>query len=161
MRKIITLMILIATFAMESKAQILTPVKWNVTCKKVSEGVYDIISTATIDAGWHMYDVKLPEGGPLSTSFNLYKDETSGVTLIGEFKATTKAEVEKSEAFDMDVRFFEKTVIFIQRIKVKDDKGVISGYIEFMACSGGQCIPPGEAEFEFKFPYTEPVAKKK
>ena len=97
-----------------------------------------------------MYDTKLPEGGPLPTTFNLDEDEASGIELVGEFKATTDAKTEHSDAFDMDLKYFEGTVTMVQRVKVTGDKAKLVGYVEFMACSGGQCTPPSEEEFDFE-----------
>ena len=57
---------------------------------------------------------------------------------------------EKSEAFNMELKYFEGTVTFVQRVKLKKDKAKLVGYIEYMSCSGGQCIPPAEEEFEFE-----------
>lgn len=150
MKKLIVIMVLFAAFATELSAQILKPVKWNITYKKVSEGVYDIICKATIEESWHLYDAKLPEGGPLSTSFNIDDEETSGIELVGDFKATTKPETEYSEAFDMELRYFSKTVTFVQRVKLTKPTAKLVGYIEFMSCSGGQCTPPSEEDFEFE-----------
>lgn len=142
-------MILFAAFATNLSAQVLKPVKWEISQKKVSEGVYDIVCKATIDATWHLYDTKLPEGGPLSTSFNMDEDETAGIELVGEFKATTQAKTEHSEAFDMDLKYFENTATFIQRVKLTKPTAKLVGYVEFMACTGGQCTPPAEADFSF------------
>lgn len=151
MKKILTVLFLVAAFATGVTAQILKPVKWQMTQKKVSPGVYDITCKATIDATWHLYDTKLPEGGPLPTTFNMDEDETSGVELVGEFEATTKPQTERSEAFDnMELKYFNSTVTFVQRVKVTKPKAKLVGYVEFMACSGGQCIPPAEAEFSFE-----------
>lgn len=149
MKKLFTLFVLLASFTLCSTAQIVNPVKWKITTKKVSPGVYDIICTATIDASWHLYDTNLPEGGPLSTTFNMDEDETKGIELVGDMKATTKPLLEQSEAFGMELRYFEKTATFVQRVKLTSDKAKLVGYVEYMACSGGQCIPPAEAEFDF------------
>ncbi|MGL5683221.1 MAG: protein-disulfide reductase DsbD domain-containing protein [Marinifilaceae bacterium] len=150
MKKLLTLFVLMASFTLCTTAQIVNPVKWKFTMKKVSEGVYDIIATATIESSWHLYDTDLPEGGPLSTTFNVDTDETQGIELVGTMKATTKPHVEQSEAFDMELRYFEKTATFVQRVKLTKPKAKLVGYVEYMACSGGQCIPPAEAEFEFE-----------
>lgn len=151
MKKILILIITVAAFATTLTAQVVKPVKWQITQKKVSDGVYDIICKATIDATWHLYDSKLPDGGPLPTTFNMDEDETKGVELVGEFKATTKPLTEISAAFDnMELKYFEATATFIQRVKVKPNAKLV-GYVEFMACCGGQCIPPAEADFNFTF----------
>lgn len=150
MKRLFAIVVLVAAFATGLSAQVLKPVKWEISHKKVSEGVYDIICKATIDASWHLYDTKLPEGGPLPTTFNLDEDEASGIELVGEFKATTEAKVEHSDAFDMDLKYFEGTVTMVQRVKVTAAKGKLVGYVEFMACTGGQCTPPSEAEFDME-----------
>lgn len=150
MKKLFAIMILFAAFATNLSAQVLKPVKWEITSQKVSEGIFDIVCKATIDNTWHLYDTKLPEGGPLSTSFNMDEDETTGIELVGEFKATTKPKTEHSEAFDMDLNYFENTATFIQRVKLTKPAGKLVGYVEFMSCTGGQCTPPAEADFSFE-----------
>ena len=151
MKKIISLLFVIAVFTTGVSAQVLKPVKWQITQKKVSEGVFDITCTATIENTWHLYDTPLPPNGPLPTTFNIDQEETSGIEKVGKFKATTSPQVEHSEAFDMDVKYFTDKVTFVQRVKLTEDKGKLVGYVEFMACCGGQCIPPAEADFKFEF----------
>lgn len=149
MKKLFIILILSA-FAAGINAQVLKPVKWQISQKKVSEGVYDIVCKATIDESWHLYDTELPDGGPLPTTFNMDEDETTGVELVGKLKATTKPVSEYSEPFHMEVKYFKNTVTFTQRVKVTGSKGNLVGYVEFMACKGGQCIPPQEADFSFQ-----------
>ena len=150
MKKFFVLAAVVTVMVGAAVAQIMKPVKWEITLKKVSEGVYDVVCKATIDKGWHLYDTKLPEGGPLPTTFNVDEEESSNVELDGEFKATTEALTEQNEAFNMELKYFENTVTFVQRVKVTEGTGKIVGYVEYMACSGGQCIPPAEEEFEFE-----------
>lgn len=145
---IVLLILCLSVFTV--KAEVLTPVKWKISTKKVSATEYDIICEATINSSWHLYDSYLPEGGPLSSSFNM--DESScGIVLVGKFLPITKPMIEKSNAFNVEVRYFEKKVTFVQRVKITGEAPKIIGYVEFMACSGGQCIPPSEVEFEFEF----------
>ena len=56
MKKILVIMVLFAAFTTGLTAQVLKPVKWQITQKKVSDGVYDIICKATVDGGWHLYE---------------------------------------------------------------------------------------------------------
>ena len=51
-------------------AQIQDPVQFKTELKKISETEAQIIFTGTIDAGWHVYSTDLPEGGPISATFN-------------------------------------------------------------------------------------------
>ncbi|MDR2414408.1 MAG: disulfide bond formation protein DsbD [Odoribacteraceae bacterium] len=150
MKRILIFTVLLTMMAGAATAQILKPVKWTISVKKVSEGVYDVLCKATIDATWHLYDTKLPEGGPLPTTFHVDTDETDGVELVDEFKATTKPRIEKSEAFNMELAYFANTATLVQRVKLTKEKAKLVGYVEFMACNNGQCIPPAEEEFEFE-----------
>ena len=120
MKRLLILTAILTLMVGAANSQVLKPVKWQISFKKVSEGVYDIICKATIESGWHLYDTKLPENGPLPTTFN------------------------------MELKYFEGTVTFVQRVKLKGAKAKLVGYVEYMSCSGGQCIPPAEEEFEFE-----------
>ena len=51
------------------QAQILEPVKWNFEEKNSGPDTKELIFSATIDPGWHLYNLRLPEGGPVPTSF--------------------------------------------------------------------------------------------
>ncbi|MDR2129749.1 MAG: disulfide bond formation protein DsbD [Odoribacteraceae bacterium] len=150
MKRVLMFAVLLTLMTGATTAQVLKPVKWAITVKKVSDGVYDVQCKATIDATWHLYDTKLPEGGPLPTTFHLDADETDGIELVGEFKATTKPHIEKSEAFNMELAYFANAATLVQRVKLTKEKAKLVGYVEFMACNNGQCIPPAEEEFEFE-----------
>ncbi len=129
-------------------AQIENPVKWNFTSK--TEGDEIILSfNATIEGDWHLYDVYLEEGGPISTSFN-YENENS-FEKVGKIKSSPAPTKSYDEAFEMDLRYFKKQVTFTQRIKIKDASiKNIKGYVEYMVCNDGSCLPPTEADFNFK-----------
>ena len=134
-----------------STLQVAKPVKWKITYKKVSEKVYDIICKATIEKGWYLYDSELPDGGPQPTTFNVDTRASRNVELAGKFKATSGPLTEYSQAFKMELKYFKDTVTFVQRVTQTKAPAKLTGYVEFMACSGGQCIPPAEVEFEFTF----------
>ena len=83
MKRLLILTAILTLMVGAANSQVLKPVKWQISFKKVSEGVYDIICKATIESGWHLYDTKLPENGPLPTTFNLDEDETKDIELYG------------------------------------------------------------------------------
>ena len=73
MKKLIS-SIMLALIALVAQAQILTPVKWKIKLDdKGGAPEKEIVFTATADKGWHLYDMNLPEGGPVSTSFTFEK----------------------------------------------------------------------------------------
>ncbi len=147
MRKFLVLFALLIT-QLGSYAQILEPVKWSFHTEEKGDEVI-LNFKAVIDSHWHLYDVNLPEGGPISTSFN-FEDE-KGFEKIGEMKSNPAPIDTFDPTFEMNLRYFEKEVTFSQRIKVKDANiKNIKGYVEFMACDDETCLPPTEVDFTFK-----------
>jgi DsbC/DsbD-like thiol-disulfide interchange protein len=47
----------------------------------------------------------------------------------------------------MPVSYFEKSVVFQQKIKLKGKAATVKGRVEFMVCDEKQCLPPTEVEF--------------
>ncbi len=132
----------------QSFSQIEEPVKWSFSSKQSGQEV-QLIFKAIIDQGWHLYDTSLPDGGPVPTSIN-YSD-SSLFELTGELKKNPQPVQIFDKAFQMDLRYFNRQVEFIQTIRLKSDKAVtVSGYVEFMVCDDERCLPPTEADFEFK-----------
>ncbi len=128
------------------QAQIFDPVKFKTELKKLSEQEAEVIFTATIDNGWHVYSTDL-EDGPISATFNAEKIE--GVELVG--KLTPRGtEVEKFDnIFDMNVRYFETTGQFVQKIKFTGSSYTLEGYLEYGACNDETCLPPSEVPFKY------------
>ena len=53
--------------------------------------------------------------------------------------------------FGMQVRFFENTATFVQKIKLTGGGSYdISGYLEYGACNDENCLPPTAVDFSFK-----------
>ena len=131
--------------AFSAKAQIFEPVKWKTSVTKVSESEYDLVITASIDEGWHLYSQNVPEGGPIATSFYF---EEEGYTLVGTTKEGKGHEV-YDKIFEMDIKYFDGKTEFKQRVKAK--KGAtIYAEVEFMVCDDTKCLPPTIAELEFE-----------
>lgn len=128
------------------QAQIVNPVSWTFSQKKISDTEYELHFSAKIEKGWHLYSNKLPEGGPIATSIN-YEDQT-GFELIGEIETIPEAEKVFDATFNMDLEYFSNQAEFIQKIKLTSDNLVeVKGYVEYMSCNDETCTPPTEADF--------------
>ncbi len=134
--------------ALGLQAQIHQPVKWKIHIEDTPTAEKNIVFTASIEKGWHLYDMNLPEGGPVSTSFTFEK--VKGAELSGEPVADTKPKVVYDEQFGMDLRWFPDAVTFTQKVRVTDVKKFkIEGEVEFMACNNETCLPPERESFVF------------
>jgi len=130
------------------QAQILTPVKWKINLEDNGTPEKTLVFTATSEPGWHLYDMNLPEGGPVSTSFSF--ETTNGVEIIGTPTPSKQATTVYDELFAMELRWYGGTITFTQPIKVTDAKKFkLEGEVEFMACNDETCLPPERIEFSF------------
>lgn len=148
MKKLIS-SIMLALIALVAQAQILTPVKWKIKLDdKGGAPEKEIVFTATADKGWHLYDMNLPEGGPVSTSFTF--EILNGAELIGQPVPSVKPTTVYDEQFAMNLRWYPGTVSFIQKLKITDPgKFKVEGEVEFMACNDETCLPPDQIPFSF------------
>jgi hypothetical protein len=94
-------------------AQIQEPVKFSSKFKTLSDTEAEIRFTASIDNGWHVYSVNLPSGGPISATFNV--DKIEGAKLIGKLVPVSKEISKFDKVFEMNLRFFEHSAVFVQK----------------------------------------------
>ena len=129
------------------QAQIKDPVKFKTEFNTLSDTEAEIVFTAAIDKGWHVYSTELGDGGPISATFNV--DKTSGIELLGKLKPVGKEVATFEKLFEMKVRYFENTAKFIQKVKLTGGAYEIEGYLEYGACDDESCLPPTEVPFKF------------
>ena len=129
------------------QAQIQDPVKFKTEFNTLSDTEAEIVFTAAIDKGWHVYSTELGDGGPISATFNV--DKTSGIELLGKLKPVGKEVATFDKLFEMKVRYFENTAKFIQKVKLTGGAYEIEGYLEYGACDDESCLPPTEVPFKF------------
>ncbi|WP_294634105.1 cytochrome c biogenesis protein CcdA [uncultured Bacteroides sp.] len=146
MRKILSICLLL--FAVMAQAQIQDPVRFKSEFKHLSVDKAEIVFTATIDEGWHVYSTDLGDGGPISATFNI--DKISGAIAVGKLQAKGKEIASYDKLFEMNVRYFEKAAQFVQELKLSGGDYQVQGYLEYGACNDENCLPPTQVEFDFK-----------
>ena len=149
------LAILIATFfCITASAQMQSgsnPVKWRVNVKMISSNVGEVIMTATIDDGWHLYGMNMPKGGPKSTEIDF--TGSKGVKFEGGLSQSVAPTVYHDSMFEMKLSCWEKKVTFRRKFKVTDRaNALIAGSISFMSCNNINCSAPVTEKFSKKVP---------
>nr|WP_321374821.1 cytochrome c biogenesis protein CcdA [uncultured Bacteroides sp.] len=128
-------------------AQIQEPVKFSTKFKTLSDTEAEITFTGSIENGWHVYSVNLPSGGPISATFNT--DKIDGVKLVGKLTPASKEISKYDKIFEMNLKYFEHSVVFVQKIKFTKPVYNIKGYLEYGACDNENCLPPTQVSFNF------------
>ena len=146
MRKIISFLLLsFVVYALQ--AQIKDPVKFKTELTALSDTEAEVVFTATMDKGWHVYSTDLGDGGPISATFNV--DNKSGVELVGKLKPVGTEISTFDKLFEMKVRYFENTAKFVQKVKFTGGAYAIEGYLEYGACDDESCLPPTQVPFKY------------
>ena len=134
-------------FAVAVQAQIQDPVKFNSELKILAADEAEVVFTAAIDKGWHVYSTDLGDGGPISATFNVVK--IFGAEVVGKLKPVGKEISTFDKLFEMKVRYFENTAQFVQKLKLTGGAYQIEGYLEYGACNDENCLPPTQVPFKF------------
>ncbi len=145
MMKNITAVISFFFVTVVSFSQIYDPVEWSFSYEKNKDNNYDLVFTATIEEKSHLYSMRLPDGGPIPTSFTFEKSDD--YELLGETREMNEGEVVFDQAFEMEIKYFSGEAEFRQTVSSSLDNFSVKGYVTYMACDDERCSPPQDKEF--------------
>lgn len=122
---------------------------WSFSLEDRGNGEIELVADVKVKEGWHIYDTKIPEGGPTPTHISF--DLLTGAEPLGEFHAAGKeATVKYDDIFQMNIGTFKNSAKFVQRLKVTDKSSfAISGDVRAQACDDVSCTPPLPNDFSF------------
>lgn len=157
--KTASLLMLMTVFALSAWAQ--NPVHFSVQQKQVSPEEIEVIFSAKIDKGWHLYSTNIPDDGPTKATLNLDKKATKGVEPIGKLQPVGKTVTKFEEMFGTNLTYFENSGAFKQRFKITGKEYKVKGYLEYGACNDEMCMPPTSVDFSYsgKGPADAPEAE--
>ncbi len=158
MKKFIFILIIIAG-VIPLSAQIIDPVKWQSSVEKLTATEAELQFTATIESGWSMYAVDIPEGPirPIPTSFVF--DIDPAFETGGNIFQVTKPEVKSDPMFNnMKIGKFKNLAVFRQKIKIlKPENFSVKVTVEYMCCNDNSCLPPKQVDLEVKINPPKPT----
>ncbi len=156
MKKIIYLLIFFLISQL-GYSQILNPIEWSTTVESLGDNQYELISIATIDPGWHLYSQDVPEEGPIPTFFSFV--ESDNFELLGSVMEDEGHTIFDS-VFEMEIKYFENSAQFVQKIKLLKPLNKIQGTVEYMVCDDSRCLAPTEFELDFYIDSSDFVSTK-
>lgn len=135
------ILIMLAAFTTSVAFAQADPISWKFSSKKISDNVYEVRMTATLNKGWHLYSQNQPKDAiAIPTSFSFNKNP------LLEFDGNVK-EIGKMEKFvdkELDVSAFQYSneVSFVQKVKLKGKaKTNVTGKLEYQVCTDEKCLP--------------------
>lgn len=145
MKKFITFALL-ALVTLLAQAQMVNPVKFSAHLKTNGSAEAEIVFSGKIEKGWHVYSTTLGDNGPTSATFNVNK--LDGVELVGKLMPRGHEVSKYDKLFEMNLRYFEGSAQFVQKVRFTKPNYTIDAYLEYGACNEQNCMPPSEAAFK-------------
>ncbi len=98
----LTIAVFLTMLAVYVHSQIYDPVTWSFDYEKKDGESYELIFTALIEKGSHIYSMDVPEGGPIPTTFTF--DTLPDYILEGNVVEVTAPEELFDEAFGFRIK---------------------------------------------------------
>ena len=144
-----------------AQAQMADPVHFSSELKMLKGDEAEIVFKASIDPGWHVYSTEIGNDGPIEATFNVEK--MTGAELVGKLTPVGNEIKKYDSMFGMELRFFEHTATFRQKIRFTQPHYDIDCYLEYGACNDESCLPPTQVTFrksgEVKLTADQPAEK--
>lgn len=147
MLKKIFLLIFLLFGTKQLSAQILNPVKWSSEVKQIKSNEFEIILTAKIDKGWHIFSQTLPETAtPIPTA--IVFDASPAYKLKGKTTELSTPHFMKDVDEVTQLKMYEGTGVFKQLIILTGESATVTGSVTYMCCDDHQCLPPNDYTFK-------------
>jgi thiol:disulfide interchange protein DsbD len=103
-----------------------------------------VVLTAHIAAGWHLYSLTQPPGGPLATTITV---EPGPLTQVGAGVQPPPTK-QHDAGFNMTIEIYHGAVAFGVPVTVKAGPGATSAHIKVRSqlCNASTCLPPDTVE---------------
>ena len=144
--KKMTMTVVMVFMAVSAMAQMMNPVHFKSELKTGKGAEAEIVFTATIDDGWHVYSTDLGNDGPIEATFNVVKMD--GAEKVGKLQPKGNVIKKFDKMFEMELKYFEKQAQFVQKIKFTKPTYDIDCYLEYGACNDQSCMPPAEVSLK-------------
>jgi len=142
MKTKITTITIIVLYTMKTWSFAQNEIDWSFLYNKVSE---EIEMTATLATGWHIYSTNLGGiAGPIPTEFQFQANKN--VKFIDKV-IEPEPKIEFDPNFEETVKYFDKQVVFKQKVRWKKSTTQIHGNVVYMICNDRMCLPPVEKQF--------------
>ncbi|MDI9357758.1 MAG: protein-disulfide reductase DsbD family protein [Phycisphaerales bacterium] len=138
--------IIFCGFIVTASAQISDPVHWKYQVVKKGSAQYELVITATIQDGWHIYSHETGKGGPVPTTVTI--NQSPLIKLLGNVKELGNRQQNFDANFNTQVQYYEGIVRFTQLFSMVANVSTdMSGTIEYMVCNDRECLPPNTIDF--------------
>lgn len=140
--KLITLAALLFSLIVSVSAMAADHVKWTAALKGENTPDPEVVITAVIDGGFHLYAPSNPDGGAMPLEFHF--DNLKGVSPVGKPRASKPYTKSYNDIFETDEHYYTGSVTFTQKLRPTAEKFSLSVEVKGQACQdNGMCVQVG------------------
>ena len=139
------------TEEMPEQGGMIDPVQWKFDIKDLGGGNYELKYIAEIDDAWNVYSQFTSDDGPVPTE--IIYEKNVGVEIIGEASEEGHRKEGPDPLFDNVnvIKYLgDEDFIITQKVKANKDSK-LKGYLTYMTCDDGHCLPPTDVDFQVDF----------
>jgi thiol:disulfide interchange protein DsbD len=138
--------LLLASASSTASAAPRAPVQWHLKiapAKVMKSGSkFSVTVSGQVDAGWHLYALEEPGGGPIATQVALAEGDPADLLHVDE----SRPKVVFDPLFQQPTGFFEGTAEFTLRLQLANDapEGAhpLHVLVRYQSCNDKVCLPP-------------------
>ncbi len=125
------------------------PITWKKNVKDLGGGSYELILTADLEKGWHLYSPENTNEFIIPTTVQFL--ENPNIEWQGAMKTIGEKETIYSKAFSDDLIEYVSDVTYSRKFKAKNSKALtIVAEVEYQICNEKTCLAPENLEFDFE-----------
>lgn len=149
--KRILLYLLSMLFTATSFSQMQEHAKWKFATEKINDKQLQLVITATIDPGWHIYSSNMEDGGPQKTELTIEPGKQFSAT--GQLSSHGALIEKYDSSFNITLRYYPNKAVFKKTISLNDTTAfTLKGSVLYMLCTDEMCLPPAEKSFSIEVP---------
>ncbi len=155
MKRVLSILSLLLTLSFTMSAALPSHVQWTAEIEKISETEGSVVLRGTVEDGWHIYGVEMPNDpsgiAPDPTTIDIAT--VNGLEIVGPTKADTPQKVELDNALMLEIPWMMGNVVIRRDFRLVDGaKGAsVRGSVNYMACTEESCTPPAHFDFSLTF----------
>jgi thiol:disulfide interchange protein len=137
------LSILLVLFALTGFGQGMKRVRFSTSTRILSETEAELVITARMDKGWHLYSFD-PGGDGSLIAPEITVKKNADLELVGKVKEVGKLVTEDIEGVGT-IHYFKEKVDYVQKVKYKK-LGKVQASVYYQTCDDKGCLPPTTEE---------------
>lgn len=142
--------VIFALTLLSAFSQSQNPIKWRMNVRMTTPSEGEVIIKATLDQGWHLYGMKMPEGTAKPTVFDFAG--TTGVKWSSDITPSQAPKMFFDPIFSVQVPWWDASVTFRRKFRVDNAVATpsVTCKITFMGCNNQSCLAPSSVSFTKK-----------